>query len=74
MSLTEYPQKVFLKLTENSILESTRSSLPEVSASALNYMIEAFFPQHLSKHYATINNILIINSNCAREMNRGCNA
>ena len=45
MSLTEYPQKVFLKLTENSILESTRSSLPEVSALALNYMIEACFPQ-----------------------------
>ena len=74
MSLTEYPQKVILKMTENSILESTRSSLPEVSASALNYMIEACFPQHLSKHYATINNILIINLNCAREMNRGCNA
>ena len=74
MSLTEYPQKVILKMTYNSILESTRSSLPEVSASALNYMIEACFPQHLSKHYATINNILIMNLNCAREMMSGCNA
>ena len=78
MSLTEYPQKVILKMTENSILESTRSSLPEVSASALNYMnymIEACFPQHLSKHYATVNDILTINFlNCARKMNRGRNA